>query len=173
MRRLPALLVIMTTGAMAQSAVAQTAGQISAPPPPPSAASPVAPYGLPITSEQARVVADRVEAEKVRRGIDTAAIAVVDPAGRLVYFERQDNATFANEDMAIRKGRAAARLRRPTSIDAARLKAGDMILLMVPGAFPADGGEPIIINGRLIGAVGVAGGAEDGQIARLGAQALN
>ncbi len=45
----------------------------------PPAASPVAPYGMPITPEQARVVANRIEAEKVRRGIDTAAIAVVDP----------------------------------------------------------------------------------------------
>ena len=167
-------LLTLAAGMTAQSAISPPSKvQASATPPSPSAASPVAPYGMPITSEQAHTVADKVEAEKVRRGIDTAAIAVVDPAGRVVYFERQDNATFANEDMAIRKGRAAARLRRPTSVDASRLKAGDLILLLVPGAFPADGGEPIIVGGRLIGAVGVAGGAEDGPIAQLGAKALN
>ena len=167
-------LLAIAAGMTAQSANSLPSdAQTSSTPPSSPAAAPVAPYGRPITSEQARAVADKVEAEKVRRGIDTAAIAVVDPAGRLVYFERQDNSTFANEDMAIKKGRAAARLRRPTSVDASRLKAGDLILLLVPDAFPADGGEPIIMDGRLIGAVGVAGGAEDKLIAQLGAKALN
>ena len=174
MIRFFAMLAVAAIVAAAQTAAAQTSAVPPSPAPPPATATaPVAPYGPPITPDQARAAAAVVETEKVRRGIDSAAIAVVDPAGRMVYFERQDNATFANLEMAVRKAQAAARLRRSTSVDAARLKAGDLILLLVPGAFPADGGQPIIKDGRLIGAVGVAGGAEDGAIAVAGAKAVN
>ena len=143
----------------------------------PGAAAPAgfpdANYGPPIAPDDARTVGVKAETEKARIGTDQAAIAVVDPAGRLVYFARQDNSTFGNLEMAVLKARAAARLRRPTSGDATRLKTGDQILLLVPGAFPADGGQPIIKNGLLIGAVGLAGGGADGPIGVTAAKALN
>jgi glc operon protein GlcG len=136
------------------------------------AAAPVG-YGVSITPGQASTIAATALAEKVRRGTDQLAIAVVDPAGRVIYFERQDNATYGNVDMAILKARASARLRRPTSADTARLKAGDQILLLVPGAFPADGGQPIVKNGLVIGALGLAGGGADGEVAVMAAKALD
>ena len=192
MSRFSAFLAVLAVCTTAQSAMAQSAAQPSVASPPASAANPagaapaygpgsvfasaanpVAPYGAPITPEQARIVGETAEREKARRGFNVTAIAVVDPAGRLVYFERMDNATFANMEMAIRKARAAARLRRPTSLDAARLKAGDQILLLVPDAFPADGGEPIIKDGRLIGAVATAGGIDEQIVAHIAAQAVN
>jgi uncharacterized protein GlcG (DUF336 family) len=132
---------------------------------------PPMPYGAPIRLAQARAAAAAAEAEAVRRGLDTAAIVVVDPAGRLIYFARQDNASFAAYDMASAKARAAARYRRATSVDAQRLAAGQQIVTLLPGMFPAAGGRPIVVGGKVIGAIGESGGADDA-VAEAGANAV-
>ncbi len=143
----------------------------------PASAPPAGPsnigYGMPITVKEAEAVGVLALAEKVAVGTDEAAVAVVDPAGRLLYFARQDSATFGNLEMAVLKARASARLRRATSGDNTRLKNGEQILLLVPSAFPADGGEPLVRNRRVVGAVGLAGGGRDGPVAQTAAKVVN
>ena len=136
----------------------------------PAPAPPALPYGPPIPIEQARIVVAAAEAEAARRGA-SPTIAVVDPAGRLVYFEKSDKGNFSAYEMALRKARAAARTKRPTKFDADRVAAGQQFVMMLPDVFPAPGGQVIVKDGLIIGAIGETGGADD-DVAMAGAKAL-
>lgn len=141
---------------------------------PPRAALPPmprsAPIGSPITLEQARQVVAAAEAEATRRNL-TATIAIVDPAGNLVYFQKATGAPYTAEDMAVKKARSAARNRRTTQYDAQRVAAGVATLAYLPDIFPFPGGVPIVADGKLIGAIGETGGA-DQEVAEAGAAAI-
>ena len=123
------------------------------------------PYGPPITLEQAHRVAAAAEAEASRRKVN-ATIAITDPAGQIVYYARATGAAYSAEEMAVKKARSAARNRRPTLFDAemTALTASEEI-------FPFGGGQPIVLGGQVIGAIGATGGADD-DIAVAGATAL-
>jgi glc operon protein GlcG len=103
-----------------------------------------------------------------------SAIAVVDPAGDLLAFQRMDGVRPLSADLAIEKARTAARLQRPTAeiednIDRGRTAfvTADIVALR--------GGMPIRANGEVVGAVGVAGLEKetDTEIANIAAAALN
>ena len=102
------------------------------------------------------------------------SIAVVDPAGELVAFLRLDGASQASVDVSRAKARTAARFRRPTKAFDSTLTAGRLAILGLEGATPVEGGVPIVINGEVVGAVGVSGvtSAQDAQVARAGAGAV-
>jgi uncharacterized protein GlcG (DUF336 family) len=104
------------------------------------------------------------------------AVAVVDCAGDLVYFERLDATQVGSVMVAIDKARASARFKRPTKAFQDVLAAGGdgMRMLGINGAVPVEGGVPLVIAGRIVGAIGVSGGtsAQDGQCARAGADAV-
>lgn len=102
------------------------------------------------------------------------SIAVVDPAGELVAFLRLDGALQASVDIARAKARTAARFRRPTKALESALADGRLAILGLEGVTPVEGGVPIVINGEVVGAVGVSGvtSAEDAQVARVGAGAV-
>jgi glc operon protein GlcG len=131
-------------------------------------------YGLPITIERAKKVAMPALAE-ARRNQWTMAVAIVDTAGDLVYFEKMDSTQVGSVDVAIDKARSAARFKRPTRAFQDTLAGGGegLRVLALKGAVAVEGGVPIVIDGKIVGAIGVSGGTsqQDGQCARAGAGA--
>ncbi len=99
-------------------------------------------------------------------------IAIVDEGGNLVYLERMDDATPGSVEVAMMKTRTAALFHVPTKQLADGLAAGRTVLLKVPNLLPAEGALPIIVDGKVIGAIGVAGGASD-QDALVAQEGLN
>src|ERR1700693_2161372 len=85
-----------------------------------------------------------------------SAIAVVDPAGDLLAFQRMDGVRPASADLAIEKARTAARLRRPTAEIEDSINQGRTAFVTANIA-ALRGGVPIRVNGEVVGAVGVAG----------------
>src|SRR5918996_1831150 len=138
--------------------------------------SPDAPqtYGFPITLDVAKKIAARALAE-ARTNNWLMAVAVVDTAGDLVYFERMDGTQAGSTTVSIDKARSAARFKRPTKAFQDMLASGGegMRVLGIGGAVPVEGGVPIVADGKIAGAIGVSGGtsAQDGQCARAGVEA--
>jgi len=129
------------------------------------------PYGQ-ISLEVARKVADAAIAEGRKNGWNVAA-AVVDTAGDLVFFERMDNTQSASMVIAQEKARTAARFKRPTKALEEALATRPAILGL-PGATPVEGGIPLVIDGKIVGAVGVSGAksSEDAQCSQAGVDSL-
>jgi glc operon protein GlcG len=104
----------------------------------------------------------------------TVAVAVVDPAGILVYFEKMDNTQVGSADIAIGKARSAVLFKRPTKVFQETLAAGGdgLRILGLHGAVPLEGGIPLLVDGKIIGAIGVSGATtpQDGQCAKAGAE---
>jgi glc operon protein GlcG len=121
----------------------------------------------------ARALAEAGEAEARRRSW-TVAIAVVDAAGGLVLFHSMDGTQPASQDIAIAKARTAARFKRPTKAIEDAIAGGRHALLGVEWALPLEGGLPIVVDGEIVGAVGVSGMAssEDGVVAAAALQAF-
>jgi len=146
---------------------AQAPAQQPAPTPP---LPPTTPYGAPITLDQAKKAADGAEAEAKKRNT-TMAIAIVEPSGDLVYFRRMDGTQYASAKVAQSKAISAAIFRRSTKSFRERLAQGDLSPMALVGAVASDGGVPIVVDGKIIGAIGVSGGADDA-VAQAGADAL-
>lgn len=137
-------------------------------------ASPVRPpYGAPLNFDQAKRAAAACEAEAKRNGW-RVVIAIVEPCGELVHFSKLDDTQYGSIEMAIKKATCAARFRRPSKEFSDQIAGGDVRNLTLPGMVASEGGEPIIVDGRIVGAIGVSGATaeEDGQIARAGAKAV-
>ena len=131
----------------------------------------ITPYGASINLENAKKAATAALGEATRNDW-TMAAAVVDPAGDLVYFEKMDHTQVASTVIALSKARCAARFKRPTKTLQDALAAGGdgLRILGLDGAVPVDGGVPIVVDGQVVGAIGVSGGtsAQDGQCAAAG-----
>ena len=134
-----------------------------------------APYGLPISVENAKKVAAAALAE-ARKNSWTMAVAVVDPSGTLIYYEKMDNTQNGSAKVAIDKARSAALFKRATKVFADRLTSGNagLPVLAVEGAVPVEGGVPLVIDGHIVGAIGLSGDTSDhdGQCAQAGADTL-
>lgn len=132
-------------------------------------------YGVSIGLESAKKAAAAAIAE-ARRNNWTMAAAVSDTGGHLVYFEKMDGTQTGSVAVAISKARSAVFFMRPTKAFQDALAAGGdgLRMLGLEGAVPVEGGVPIILEGRIVGAIGLSGGAssQDGQCARAGAAAL-
>ena len=102
------------------------------------------------------------------------AIAVVDVSGSPILFYRMDDVQHASADLAIGKARTAARFRRPTKALADAVAQGRAGFLGVEGVVPLEGGVPITVDGKVVGAVGVSGmtGEQDAEVARAGVAAV-
>lgn len=141
----------------------------------PAAGPKLPPYGLSITNEQAKKVADAALAPARANGW-TVVVAIVDTGGFLVYLEKLDQTQVGSVAIAEDKARSSAIFKRPTKMFHERLaRGGDgLIVLGLKGATPVEGGLPILVDGKLIGALGVSGGssAEDEVCAAAGAAAL-
>lgn len=126
-------------------------------------------YGTPVTTANAKKIAAAVIAE-CQKNSWNVAVAVVDPHGYLVYFERMEDTQFASMDIAIGKAKAAATYRRPTRAFADVINKGGPATATLPGVFASPGGMPIMVEGKVTGAVGVSGvtGDQDEQCAKAG-----
>ena len=131
---------------------------------------PTTPYGVPVTLDQAKKAADGAEADAKKRN-NTVAIAVVEPSGDLVYFRRMDGTQYSSAKIAQSKAVSAAIFRRSTKTFRERVAQGDLSPMALDRAVASDGGVPIVVDGKVIGAIGISGGADDA-VAQAGADAL-
>jgi uncharacterized protein GlcG (DUF336 family) len=136
---------------------------------------PLVPYGLSIDIDNAKTAAAAAVAE-AKKNNWRMAVAVVDTGGYLVYFEKMQDTQTGSVELAIEKARTSALFRRPSKVFQDGVAGGGegIRLLRLTGAIPIDGGTPIIVDGKLIGAVGISGGSgeQDGTVAKAGASAL-
>lgn len=137
-------------------------------------APPTTPYGPPIGLAAAKqvMVAAELEAMKNNWGM---AIAVLDSTGHMVMLHKLDNTQYGSIQVAEDKARSALDFRRPTKVFEEMVAQGGlgMRTLALRGASPLEGGIPIIVDGKIIGAIGVSGATavQDGQVAKAGADA--
>jgi len=127
-------------------------------------------YGAAITTANAKKIAAATIAE-CQKNSWNVAVAVVDPHGYLVYFERMEDTQYASNDIAVGKARAAATYRRPTRAFMDVINKGGPATLSLGGVYASPGGIPIFVDGKITGAVGVSGvtGDQDEQCAKAGA----
>jgi glc operon protein GlcG len=142
---------------------------------PPAASPYLTPIGPTINVETAKKAATAALAETRKNGW-LMVVAVVDPNGTLVYYEKMDNTQLGSAEVAIDKARSAALYKRPTKAfqDAVAGGGAGLRVLALKGAEPVEGGLPIIVDGKLVGAIGLSGdaGEHDGQCAAAGVSAL-
>ena len=151
------LMMACSIGAMAQTP--------AAPPPP---------YGAPITLEQAKKAMVAAEAE-ARKNNWQVVIAIVDTGGTLVMLQRLE-AQNASVDIATGKARTAVNFRRPSKAleDGLAANGSALRILAVPGVTPLQGGLPIVVDGKIIGGIGVSGvlASQDEMVAKAGLDML-
>jgi glc operon protein GlcG len=128
-----------------------------------------------LTLDGAKRVLAAAEAA-ARAGGANGVIAVVDDGGNLIALHRLDGTFPAGANVAIGKARTAAMFRKPTSFFEETIKNGRTAMLAVNDFTPLQGGVPIVVDGQVIGAVGVSGAssaAQDEQVALAGAKAVS
>lgn len=132
-------------------------------------------YGPNITLSQAKTVLAAAEAEAAKQNF-TVAVAVVDTAGNLVAFSKGDNTQIASVNISQGKAYTAVGFKRPTKALQDTLAAGGVGLrtLTLEGVVAAEGGVPLVLNGQIVGAIGVSGmtSEQDGVVAAAGVAAL-
>ncbi|MBV9506631.1 MAG: heme-binding protein [Acidobacteriia bacterium] len=141
----------------------------------PPAAPANVPYGAAISPDAAKKIAAAAIAE-ARKNSWAMAVAVVDTGGYLVYFERMPDTQLGSVEISIEKAKTAALFRRPTKSFQDTVASGGegLRILRLTGAIPVEGGIPLIVEGKLIGAIGASGGSsdQDGHTAQAGAAAM-
>ncbi len=156
--------ITFLTAAAALCAFAATAQAQTAPPAVPQ-------YGTSVNHEQARKAIAAAVADARKQNLPMA-IAVVDTAGQLVAFERMDNTQNGSIAVSQDKAVSAALYRRPTKVFQDVLAAGGagLRVLTLRGANAVEGGVPLTVDGKIIGAIGVSGGSaeQDGVVAKAG-----
>jgi glc operon protein GlcG len=133
------------------------------------------PYGANVSLENARKAAAPALAEAEKNHWNMA-VAIVDTSGNLVYYEKMDNTQLGSANVAIDKARCAALFKRPTKAFQDTLAAGGdgLRVLTLKGVVAVEGGIPLVMDGKIIGAIGVSGAAssQDAQCAKAGADVL-
>ncbi|HJT27507.1 MAG TPA: heme-binding protein [Pyrinomonadaceae bacterium] len=130
-----------------------------------------------LTIDGARKVIAAAVAYAKNNNAPGGVIAVVDDGGNLMALERLDGTFPAGANISIGKARTAALFKRPTKAFEDTIKNGRTALIALPDAYftPLQGGVPIVIDGQIVGAVGVSGAAsaqQDEEIAMAGANVL-
>ena len=166
MGRLPSIALALAAVLLFGSVVQAQQQPVSPPPPPPG-------YGAPITLEQARAAIAAGQAESKKNGWNHV-FAVVDGGGTLIALEKADLAGNSSSEIAQAKARTAATFRVPTKNYQDRVTSGETFILGLPGVVPAAGGVPIIVGGKVIGAIGVSGAtpSQDHQAAEAAVAAV-
>src|SRR5436190_2050624 len=133
------------------------------------------PYGTSVNLDTARKITATAMAEAGKGGLKMA-IAIVDTAGDLVYFEKMDGSQVASVNIAQDKARSSVRFKRPTKAmqDVLAQGGAGVRFLALQGAVPVEGGLPIVMDGKIVGAIGASGGTsdQDGQVAKAGADSV-
>jgi len=163
-----AKLLALTLGtALLVTTTAVSAQTPAAPPPPP-------PYGTPINLDQAKKAMAAAEAE-AKKNNWPVAIIILDSGGHMVMMQRLDNTQWGSIDIAKEKARSAVALRRPSkALQDAIAQGGVNLRFLSTGFSVLEGGVPIIVDGKIIGSIGVSGvlSSQDAQTAQAGADAV-
>ena len=119
-----------------------------------------------ITLEAAKKMMAAAEAEALKNNW-TMAIAIVDEAGNMILFEKLDDTQPGSIAVAKSKARTSANFKRPTTALEDLVTGGRTVFLAIEGLLPLQGGVPVTVDGKVIGAVGVSGGTavQDEQVA--------
>jgi len=133
------------------------------------------PYGPVITLDDAKRVMAAAELEATKNSWQVA-ITILDSGGNLVMFHKVDNTQLASVTASEGKARTALTFKRPSKVldDAIAAGGAGLRLLAVKDITPLEGGLPILVDGKIIGAIGVSGAlsSQDAQVAKAGADAL-
>lgn len=174
---------LMTMAGAIGVALTMTAGAFAQVPPDPNnpnetipdALAPP-PYGEAINIETAKKAAAGAIAEAKKRNWNALCVAIVGPSGDLVYFEKQDNCQFASVSISQHKARTSARYRRPTVVFERLLGKGAFFAYLptLDDVIASRGGNPLVVGGKVIGAIGVSGGSgsQDDVVSLAGVAAL-
>ena len=137
--------------------------------------APVVMYGESINIESARKMISAAAAFAANKEWPVV-IAIVDTGGNLVAMEKLDHTQVGSIEIAIGKARTANNFKRSTKVleDAVAGGGVGLRLLAVPGVFPLEGGDPIMVNGKVIGGIGVSGmqSGQDEEVVKAGLAAL-
>ena len=127
-----------------------------------------------MTLEAARQIAAAAEAE-ARKNKWNVVIAIVDDGANLVYLQKMDETQIGSIEVAQEKARTAVKFKRASKVFEDAVKGGRQVVLKLPGALPIEGGLPLMIDGKMVGAIGVSGvqSNEDGIIAAAGVETFN
>lgn len=140
------------------------------------AQQPPAPYGAPMSLDAAKKAMAASEAE-AKKNNWPVAIAILDTTGSLVMLQKLDNTQTGSVEIAIGKARTALDFRRPSKAlqDVVAGGGAGLRLLSVRNMLALEGGVPVIVDGKVVGAVGVSGvtSEQDAQVAMAGAAAAN
>ena len=100
----------------------------------------------------------------------TLVIAIVDDGANLVYLERMDDTQIGSVNIAIAKAETAVKMKRPSKALEDAVAGGRNVVMTIPGVLPVEGGVPIVVDGKVIGAIGVSGmsSQQDGLAAAAG-----
>jgi glc operon protein GlcG len=127
-----------------------------------------------LTLAGAKKLAEAAAEEAVKNKWNVV-IAIVDDGGSLIYLERLDETQIGSIEVAIQKAQTAVNFKRPSKmLEEALVEKNRTPILKLPGAIPIEGGLPVVVNDKVIGAIGVSGvtAQQDGQIAKAGVDAL-
>lgn len=125
-----------------------------------------------LTLNAAKQIAAAAEAEALKNQWNVV-IAVADDGGNLLYLQRMDGTQVGSVQVAIDKARSAVLFRRPTKVFEDAVLGGRNGVMKLEGAMPVEGGLPLVIDGAILGSIGVSGvtSQQDGIIAKAGAEA--
>jgi uncharacterized protein GlcG (DUF336 family) len=160
--------LVLTSVALCAAALA-TQAKAQAPAP-----APLPVYGETVNLEQAKKAAAAAQEFAAKNGW-AMAITVVGPTGDLVYFQKMDNTQYASVAIAQHKARAAATFRRPTKVFEDRIAtAAGVPAITLDGVIGSEGGFPLVMGGKIVGAIGCSGGTgqQDGQTCQAGIDAM-
>ena len=133
------------------------------------------PYGPPITLDDAKRAMAAAELEAAKNSLQVA-ITILDSGGNMVMFHKFDNTQLASIGASQGKARTALFFKRPSKAldDAIAAGGAGLRLLAVKDITPLEGGQPILVDGKVVGAIGVSGAlsSQDAQVAKAGADAL-
>jgi uncharacterized protein GlcG (DUF336 family) len=126
-----------------------------------------------LTLQGAKQIAAAAEAEAIKNKWNVV-IAIVDEGGHLIYLQRMDETQAASAEIAPQKARTAVLYKRPSKVFEERATTNGQNVLSLPGVLASEGGLPITVDGRIIGAIGVSGvlSSQDGIIAKAGVDAV-
>lgn len=120
-----------------------------------------------LTLDAAKQIVHAAEQEAKKNGL-SMVLALLDDGGNLLYFERMDNVQLGSIDVALEKAKTALYFKRPTKSYQDRVAGGELFLLKIPSVMPVEGGVPFLVDGQVVGSIGVSGGTpqQDGMVAQ-------
>ena len=126
-----------------------------------------------LTLAVAKQIAAASEAEAAKNKF-TMVIVIVDEGGNLICLEKMDETQIGSIEVAQAKAHTAIAFKRPTKVFQDGVTGGNNSILKLPGVVATEGGIPLVVDGKIIGAIGVSGGtsAQDGTVAQAGVDAL-